>query len=127
MGAARGKLLSGASTAIIIDARNDAGARSECLFRRLRFKLPDDHISYSMGCHDGCDGRHFNCVPDSSFAENPEHLCAWTVDGKGRRAVGLGALDVETVPINAKAAAKLMKMPFAVPINDWWKTLPLPS
>ena len=90
-GAARGKLLSGASTAIIIDARNDAGARSECLFRRLRFKLPDDHISYSMGCHDGCDGRHFNCVPDSSFAENPEHLCAWTVDGKGRRDVGLGA------------------------------------
>ena len=99
--AARGKLLSGASTAIIIEARNDAGARSECLFRRLRFKLPDDHISYSMGCHDGCDGRHFNCVPDSSFAENPEHLCAWTVDGKGRRAVGLGALDVETVPIKS--------------------------
>ena len=127
-GATRGKLPSSKVNAVIVAARNDAGAESACLLRTLRFKVPNDLTTYSMGCHFECDGLHFGCVShsDVSFAGNPEHLCTWTHDGEARRAVGLDAEKVDDVPINPTRAALLMKMPFAVAVPEWWTLLPLP-
>ena len=127
-GATRGKLPSSKVNAVIVTARNDAGAESACLLRTLRFKVPNDLTTYSMGCHFECDGLHFGCVShsDVSFAGNPEHLCTWTHDGEARRAVGLDAEKVDDVPINPTRAALLMKMPFAVAVPEWWTLLPLP-